>query len=215
MDDDADRLYGLPLADFVPERTALAKRLRADGRREEAAVAAKLPKPTVAAWAANQVLRSQPADARALFAAGEALAQADRTTLRAAIAEHREVLGRLMAAARGLLDPDGKSLSAATTEKVMQTLNAASLDPELRDEARAARLVSEHTFSGLGLRLAPEGAPPVPATRGREKASDRRVSRPKPKGPDPKKVAAARKRVAKAEAELAKARRALDDLGAA
>jgi hypothetical protein len=211
MDDDADRLYGLPLAEFVPERTALAKRLRADGRRDEAAVVAKLPKPTVAAWAANQVLRSQPADARALFAAGDALAQADRTTLRDAIAAHREVLGRLMAAARGLLDPDGRSLTAATTEKVMQTLNAASLDPELRDEARAARLVREHTFSGLGLRPAPPGPSnrpdaPVGGPRAGKKA------KPKRKGPDPKKVAAARKRVAKAEAELAEARKALDDL---
>jgi hypothetical protein len=31
--DDADALYGLPLEQFVPERDALAKRLRAEKRR--------------------------------------------------------------------------------------------------------------------------------------------------------------------------------------
>ena len=209
-----DELYGLPLAEFVPARAALAKELRAEGRREEAAEVAKLAKPSVAAWAANQVLRTQGADARELFAAGDALAGANRETLRDAIARHREALGRLMAAARGLLDPDGKAMSAATMEKVMQTLNAASLDPALREEAQAGRLVKEHTFSGLGLRPAADAGPDLSAPRRqkRPKAERKPKPKPKPKGPDRKKVAAARTRVEKAEAELAAARRALDDL---
>src|ERR671929_31286 len=64
--DAADDLYGLPLDAFVPERDALAKRLRADNRREDAAAVRALRKPSVAAWAANQVLRSQPSKAREL-----------------------------------------------------------------------------------------------------------------------------------------------------
>src|SRR3954451_21313497 len=59
-----DELYGLALDEFVPRRDALAKRLRADGRREEAAEVAALRKPSVAAWAANQAIRSQPRAAR-------------------------------------------------------------------------------------------------------------------------------------------------------
>ena len=49
---DARDLYGLPLERFVPERTALGKALRSEGKREEAAAVAKLVKPSVAAWAA-------------------------------------------------------------------------------------------------------------------------------------------------------------------
>ena len=58
-DDAIDRLYGLPLEAFVGERDALAKELRAAGRRDEAAAVKALTKPTVAAWAVNQALRTQ------------------------------------------------------------------------------------------------------------------------------------------------------------
>ena len=150
MDEDVDRLYGLPHGAFVAERDALAKRWRADGRREEAAEVAKLPRPTVAAWAANQVLRSQPADARELLAAGTALAKARGAKLRPAIERHRAVLARLDAAARGLLDERGRGLSPATLAKVAQTLHAVSLDPDARQEGQAARLARERFYSGLG-----------------------------------------------------------------
>lgn len=209
-----DELYGLPLGEFVGARSSLAKELRGEGKRAEAGEVAKLAKPTVAAWAANQVLRTQGADARELFAAGDALAGASSATLRDAIARHRAALGTLMAAARGLLDPDGKAMSAATMEKVMQTLNAASLDAALREEAVAGRLTREHTFSGLGLRPAAADEKPAPAKRGRHLSATSREKPPKPKGPDKKKVAAAERRVEKARAELDAAQRALDDLRA-
>lgn len=216
--DEADALYGLPLADFVPERNALVKRLRADGRRDEAAAVAKLAKPSVAAWAANQVLRTQPQDARELLAAGDALANADRTTLRDAITTHREILGRLLAAANGLLDPDGRSLSAQTLERVQQTLNAASLDPELRDEATAARLTKERVYSGLGLRAAPAEPEPKPEKKPKKKKDDKAAKAAAAKArreeeaerkrhaarvkAAEKKLAAAQKAVAAAQAEL-------------
>lgn len=224
MDDEADRLYGLPLAEFVGQRAALAKRLRTDGRRDEAAVVAKLPKPTVAAWAANQVLRTQGRDARELFAAGDALTAANQKTLREAIGRHRTALGALAAAAEGLLDPDGRSLSAATLEKVRQTLNAASLDPEIREEAQAGRLAKERTYSGLGLGVAP--APEEVAEKTQDPAAEKAVAKKAAAAEKAaaKKAKAARKkaeqRLATAEEELraaqarvAEARAALDDLG--
>ena len=142
-------LYGLPIKEFVPARNALAKELKAAGKRDEAAVVAKLAKPTVAAWAANQVLRTQTKAAKELFAAGDALAKADAKKLRDAMARHREAVTALLDAARGLLDPEGKSLTDATLEKVQQTLHAASLDPALREQAETGTLTREHVFSGL------------------------------------------------------------------
>ena len=72
----AHELYGLPLDRFVPERDALAKALRKAGRREEAAEVAALRKPSVAAWAVNQVIRTQGRAVAALFGAGDALQEA-------------------------------------------------------------------------------------------------------------------------------------------
>ena len=58
---DVDELFGLPLDEFIPERTALAKSLRAEGRRDEAKEVAATRKPSVAAWAVNQLVRTQGA----------------------------------------------------------------------------------------------------------------------------------------------------------
>src|SRR4029453_3354374 len=67
---DADALYGLPLEDFTKARNELAEDLRAQGARPAANRVKALPKPTTAAWAVNQVMRTQHKDARALLAAG-------------------------------------------------------------------------------------------------------------------------------------------------
>ena len=80
-DDAVDRLYGLPREEFVGERDALAKELRADGRRDEAAAVKALAKPTVAAWAANQAVRSQKSAARELWKAGDQLSAAQDALL--------------------------------------------------------------------------------------------------------------------------------------
>jgi hypothetical protein len=66
-------LYGLPLERFVPERTALAKRLRAEERRADAERIAALPKPSRAAWAVNQLVRTQRRAITSLFEAGDAV----------------------------------------------------------------------------------------------------------------------------------------------
>src|SRR5436853_1500589 len=154
--DEADQLYGLPLEQFVKEREELARRLRQEGRRGDAAGVAKLRKPSLPAWAANQVLRSQPRGARELRAAGRALAdtqsaalggRATPSELRDAIDRHRAALAEMMGAAGGLLDNRGHSLSPPTLERVRNTLAAASLDPDLAREAEHGRLVHEHLYT--------------------------------------------------------------------
>src|SRR6478735_552820 len=171
--DDADALYGLPLDAFVAERDALAKRLRADGRRGEADEIKALRKPSVAAWAVNQVVRSQPKPARALWKAGDALiaaqddllaGRADAARLRTAVEDERAALDALLDAARGLLTGEGHDLGDTTIERVRDTLHAGAIDAEARDEVAAGRTVRERAHAGLG---AFGAAPPVaPASRG-------------------------------------------------
>jgi hypothetical protein len=157
--DDAEALYGLPLDAFVPERDALAKRLRAEKRRDEADEIKALRKPSVAAWAVNQAVRSQPKVARALWDAGDALVAAqedllggrgDAAGLRAAAEGERAALDALLDAARGLLTSEGRDLGEGTIERVRETLHAAAIDPAAREDVAAGRATRERAHSGLG-----------------------------------------------------------------
>src|SRR5436309_11562353 len=117
MVSDATELYGLPLERFVPERGALAKRLRTEGRREEAARVASMRKPSLAAWAVNQLVRTQPRAVASLFGAGDALQGAHvdvlagrggAHALRDASDRERAAVDELVHLARGLLDGNGR-----------------------------------------------------------------------------------------------------------
>ena len=55
-----DELFDLPPTEFIAARDALAKQLKADGDAGAAAEVKALRRPSVAAWAVNQVARRQP-----------------------------------------------------------------------------------------------------------------------------------------------------------
>jgi hypothetical protein len=171
-------LYGLPLERFVPERTALVKALRAEKRTSEAAEVAKLPKPSRAAWAVNQVVRTQKRTVLELFDAGDSLQQAqadviggrgDAKQLRVAADRERAAVKQLTEAARGLLSADGHALTAATLDRVSETLHAAALDEGARHQVERACLERELRHVGLG----EAGAPTTSPTPSRSRRSPR------------------------------------------
>jgi hypothetical protein len=182
----ADDLYGLALDRFVAERGALVKSLRKAGRREEAVEVAQLRKPSTAAWAVNQLVRTQRAAIQELFDAGDALRNAqsdllagrgDGRTLRAAGDRERAAVDGLVEIARGLLGSAGDELSATAIERVADTLHAAALDEGAREQVRAGCLERELRHIGLGLGLG-EGdasvsrnAAPRAGRRGKETAA--------------------------------------------
>lgn len=179
-----DDLYGLPLDRFIPERTALTRELRAARQRDEAAAVAALRKPSVAAWAVNQLVRTQGAAVQELYDAGDALRRAqsdllagtgDGRALRAASERERAAVEALVEAARGLLDSDGHELSGAIVERVGDTLHAAALDEDAREQVRAGRLERElrHVGLGLGESVFATAPPPAPA-KGKAKAKPER-----------------------------------------
>ncbi|MCA1657124.1 MAG: hypothetical protein LC713_05375 [Actinobacteria bacterium] len=166
---DPGDLYALPLDRFVPERVALAKTLRRDGRRDEAAGVAARRKPSVGAWAVNQLVRTQPAGLDRLFAAGDAVREAqaelldgrgDARALRAAADAERAAVADLIETARGLLTSAGHELSPAVLDRVADTLHAAGLDPVARDPVRDGCLERELVHVGLGSLSAGPPAPP-------------------------------------------------------
>ncbi len=162
MDDDAvDRLYGLPLEDFVRERDALAKALRGDGDREGAKAVKALAKPTRAAWVVNRVVREQRDAVDAVAAAADALADAQAAALSGS---GGGALRTGTEAARSAIDhvlagvPAGES--EATRDAVRATLHAAVIDPEARAAVLAGRLTHERPATGFGgLAAVGEAAP--------------------------------------------------------
>jgi hypothetical protein len=169
---DIDDLYGAPLDRFVPERTELAKALRKEGRRDEAAEVAALRKPSVAAWAVNQLIRTQARSIKDLFDAGDELRGAheraasgrgDAQELRKATQDERAAVDMLVDAARGLLTSDGHELSPTVIDRVADTLRAAALDPDARSQVNQGRLERELRHVGLGfsgdIAAAPATAP--------------------------------------------------------
>jgi hypothetical protein len=189
-DDAVDRLYGLPREEFVGERDAVAKALRADGSRDEAAAVKALPKPTVAAWAANQAVRSQKRAARELWKAGDALSTAQDAVLagkgsgaklREASERERAAVETLVEAARGLLGATGGDLSEATIERVRETLHAGAIDSDARDEVAAGRVVRERSPQGL-FGADPFAAPaPKRAAKTEPEPEAKREAKPKAK----------------------------------
>ena len=163
----AEELYGLPPGEFTRARDARAKELRKEDREAADRVKA-LRKPTVAAWALNQLARRRRKELGRLLKAGEELRAAqeellaggDRGAFQEAAAKERELVAELSAGAAALATEAGQS-ATALQEKVAETLHAAALDEETAEELRAGRLVREREAIG-GFGAAAMAAPSAP-----------------------------------------------------
>jgi hypothetical protein len=167
-DAEAERLYGLPLDEFTAARDARARELRQNGQREKAAEVAALRKPVLAAWVVNMLARDERADVRELVGAAKGI----KAGREGADAAFREALERLTAAARRLLEGEGRSVEA-TLQQVAGTLRAAAAsDPEL---LAAGTLTQPVESSGFG---AMAGASPAsPRSRARKEKERPKVDR--------------------------------------
>jgi hypothetical protein len=176
LDPEIDKLYGVPLDEFVHDRDELAKRLRREGEREAAEQVKKLRKPSAGAWALNQAVRRRRKETDALLAAGERLRAAheslmsggDQVELREAMREERGLASALADCAEAIASETGKS-GPALRERVRSTLHAAAVDEEAREELAKGRFVREREAVGLGPFA---GAPVMPARGGRAPAKD-------------------------------------------
>lgn len=190
IDDELDRLYGLPLDEFTRERNALAKRLRSEGRRDAAASVAELRKPVVAAWVVNRLARERKDGVQALVDAADAI----RAGAVGADERLRAIVEELMDAARGVLEDGGRRASDTTLRDVATTLRAAAAsEPELLRSGRLTEPVEPTGFEAMAGAAAAEGRP---------------ARRRPPKRPD-------RARVREAREALSAAREAARKLGRA
>lgn len=204
---EVDALYELDPSEFTKARNDLAKQLRGDGDREAADAVKQLSRPTVVAWALNQVARAQPNEVEALLAAGAKIRDAQEKVLgggkpdalRSATDDRRQVIARLASAA-------AEHLGDSHRDDVSRTLEAASVDADAGDDLRSGRLTKAlEPASGFGLEGMP--APTAASARqSRDADADRRRAR---------EVRAAERAVEKAEDKLRKAESRRDDAKAA
>jgi hypothetical protein len=193
-----DALYALPLTEFTPARNALAKELRRAGTREAADEAASARKPSVAAWAVNQLVRSERKSIEQLLALGRKLREAqaalvaggDADAVISLSARERELVQELVDKAAGILMEGGGRASEATLDEVRETLHAAVLDEDSAAAVASGRLTTERRSIGLGLGTAVSGS---------RRAASRREARP------PARVTNAERRLAEAHADARKA----------
>ena len=214
-DERVARLYGLPLAEFTPERNALAAELRAEGDRDAAASVKALRKPTAAAWAINQLVRAEPDLVEALLGAGGELRQAHRQAasgkgaeqLRAAAEAERSAVEQLLARAREVL---GEVPGPALVDAIRNTLHAASSDDEARERIASGTLVTAMRPVGLG--PVPGGG--VVAPRAEREATSAHAREIKAASAAEaalaREVEAAERSLARAEEALTRAREAAD-----
>ena len=185
VQDAADRLYGLPFDEFIPERDATAKQLRKDGDKEAAAAVAKLPKPSQVAWVANQLGRAGADD---LLSAGDAIREAQlggggREALREATAAQRSAVDALLKEAEGL-----RPLSRDLKDRLRALLLAVAGDEDVRAAFEAGRLVEEPSAGGAW----PVGAFVAPASTSASKGGTKRAA-PR-KAPEKRESAAAKRK---------------------
>jgi hypothetical protein len=189
----AETLYGLPLAEFTESRDALARDLRSEGRRDEAAAVAALRKPVLAAWVVNRLARDEPDEMRRLIDAAASI----RSGRDGAEAGFRDALDRLTAAARTMLEETGRA-QGDVLQQVAGTLRAgAASDPELLAAGTLTRPLEASGFGAMA-GAAPRAAEP------RARSGARRA----PPRVDRKAVEAARRALAEARDEARRLERA-------
>jgi hypothetical protein len=163
-----DELFGLPPERFVAARDEVARRLRREGDAEAARRVKALRRPSLSAWAVNQLARSQQRALEGLLAAGErlraahqaALAGGDAAELRAATRAEREAVAGLVSAALDRLREAGHPTTETIRDRIAATLHAAAASPEAADLVRHGRLIADLDPSGFG--AAPGGPAAVP-----------------------------------------------------
>ncbi|GAA0362078.1 hypothetical protein NE235_27415 [Actinoallomurus spadix] len=160
FDTAADRLYGVPPAEF----TATRKRLAGELPREDARRLTALRRPTVSAWAVNHLVRD--GGVQPLLDLGERMREAWSSGGDLGALEHERgtLVDGLVRRARELAEEAERPLNEAQSREVEDTLQAALADPAAAEAVRAGRL--EHPLSHAG--FGPLGALAPSMTRRRE-----------------------------------------------
>jgi len=203
-------LYQAPFESFVTERKRLAGELKSEGDKAGAAGLAKLARPSISAWAVNQLWWHAREAFEELFETAAALRKGNL----AANPAHRKALAKLGARAQQLLSDAAHSANDATLRRVTMTLSglaaAGSFEPDTPGALTKDRDPPGFEAFGIASSSPPAAEAQEPSrTNRREPADDERRHQENAaeRKHQAEAEAAERKRQAEAEAEAAERKR--------
>lgn len=217
----ADELYTLLPSEFTATRDDRARTARREGDRELARHISALRKPTVAAWAANLLVRERPEETDRFLTLGEELRRAyrdlDGDQLRELARTQRQLVAALSRSARDAAAEAGQPIGDGAQRDVEQTLQAVLADPDAAEQWSAGHLSKPLTpptgFSTTDLRVVP--SEPGPSKRSKKAQPAKPAPRRKREDRDDKGEATeldkARERRRAREQEAEETRRAADE----
>jgi len=150
LDDDLDELFRLPLSEFTAARNSLAAGKKKSGRGDEADFVKALAKPSITAWAVNQLYWKHREAFDRLIATGERFRQAQVSRQASKVADMRESLdarrkelSKLSDLSTALLRDAGHNPTPDTIQRISTTLEAMSAYASVLDGPRPGRLTQD------------------------------------------------------------------------
>ncbi|MFF4319014.1 hypothetical protein [Streptomyces sp. NPDC001568] len=145
VDEVIDALYAAHPSGFTAARAEAAARAKKEDGPQAARRITALRRPTLAAWACNLLVRSQPAEAEQFLQLGQALRTAhhalDGERLRALSHQQHVVIGALAREAGRLTGEAGSPISEPVVREVERILYAVLAGPEAAAQWASGRLV--------------------------------------------------------------------------
>ncbi|HEY0348481.1 MAG TPA: hypothetical protein VGC60_10050 [Pyrinomonadaceae bacterium] len=226
FEEEVDVLFTLPLSEFIGARNELAARLKKAGHGDQANQVKALAKPSISAWAVNQLYWQHRQAFDQLTSTGQRFRRAQTARKVADIHEtldaRREALAHLSELTTTLLRGAGHNPSPETLHRIATTLEALSVYASLPGGPRSGRLtqdVDPPGFDSLASLMSGAGMPKltlVPRTPpASTKSAAARVQPKKVSSSEQRRIDDARqKRIAAAKASLQHARRLLSEVRA-
>jgi hypothetical protein len=195
---DVRALFREPLETFVAARDLLVRERRDEHDPEGAAAIKALRKPTVPAWALDQLADRDPEAVEALLDAGAELRAAQRAALsstknagrlREAATLRRTAVAGLLETARDVLrgadrspDPHMEDIAAtleaaSVNDEVAERLRAGTFDRPIRDASSFGAVFGLHAVPDLEPETEAEAPPRLPTTSSRTTPPDDRLRR--------------------------------------
>ena len=147
VDDQVDALFSLPLAEFTAARNTLAVQLKKNGRGDDAVLVKALAKPSISAWAVNQLYWNHREAFDRLIALGERFHKAQTSgkvaDMRTVLDARREALTQLADLATSVLRKAGHNPAPDTIHRITTTLEGISAYASRSDGPRPGRLTHD------------------------------------------------------------------------
>ena len=154
LDGAAERLYAVPLAEFMALRAQLVAEARTAKDRAAAQAIGKLRKPSVAAGIVNALVRARPDLVADVESVGTKLRAAQANLHGTAIAALRpardQVIADVLAGARDITAAGGATLTAAAESEIRDTVIAALASDQASHAAMSGALTRTLQYSGFG-----------------------------------------------------------------